>query len=130
MMKLFCSFIFIFFILGFTPASLFKSGPPPTSFFQGFGLGSYYGEYFHGQRTANGEFFDMNEMTAAHRTLPFGTIVRVTNFSNGLSVVVRINDRGPFRRRRIIDLSYGAARRIRLDKPEWIKLEILGSVNG
>lgn len=73
------------------------------------GPASWYGGKFHGRRTANGERFDMNEMTAAHRSLPFGTRVRVTNERNGRSVVVRINDRGPFVDNRIIDLSRGAA---------------------
>jgi rare lipoprotein A len=73
------------------------------------GPASWYGGKFHGRRTANGERFDMNEMTAAHRSLPFGTRVRVTNERNGRSVVVRINDRGPFVGNRIIDLSRGAA---------------------
>ncbi|MEM6858160.1 MAG: septal ring lytic transglycosylase RlpA family protein [Pseudomonadota bacterium] len=70
---------------------------------------SYYGKRFHGRRTANGERFDMNAMTAAHKTLPFGTHVLVTNPANGRSVTVRINDRGPFIRGRSIDLSRGAA---------------------
>jgi rare lipoprotein A len=73
------------------------------------GPASWYGGKFHGRRTANGERFDMNELTAAHRSLPFGTRVRVTNERNGRSVVVRINDRGPFVGNRIIDLSRGAA---------------------
>jgi rare lipoprotein A len=71
-----------------------------------------YGDEFHGRKTANGEIFDRNAVTAAHPTLPFGTFCRVTNLSNGKSVVVRINDRGPFKGGRIIDLSYGAAKRI------------------
>ncbi|MEL6738024.1 MAG: septal ring lytic transglycosylase RlpA family protein [Pseudomonadota bacterium] len=70
---------------------------------------SYYGKRFHGRRTANGERFDMNAMTAAHKTLPFGTRVLVTNPANGRSVTVRINDRGPFIRGRAIDLSRAAA---------------------
>ena len=78
----------------------------------GTGRASYYGKRFHGRMTANGELFDMNAMTAAHKTLPFGTLVRVTNARNGRSVVVRINDRGPFIRGRVIDLSRAAARRI------------------
>ena len=78
------------------------------------GQASYYGKKFHGRKTANGERFDMYAMTAAHRKLPFGTEVRVTNLVNGRSVVVRINDRGPFVRGRIIDLSYGAAKEIGL----------------
>lgn len=78
----------------------------------GTGVASYYGKRFHGRLTANGERFNMNAMTAAHKTLPFGTKVRVTNPRNGKSVVVRINDRGPFIRGRTIDLSRGAARKI------------------
>lgn len=73
------------------------------------GSASWYGGKFHGRRTANGERFDMNKNTAAHKSLPFGTKVRVTNRNNGKSVVVRINDRGPFVGSRIIDLSRGAA---------------------
>lgn len=73
------------------------------------GRASWYGGKFHGRRTANGERFDMDDLTAAHRTLPFGTKVRVTNARNGRSVVVRINDRGPFIGGRVIDLSRGAA---------------------
>ena len=76
------------------------------------GTASYYGRELNGRRTASGEVFDMNELTAAHRTLPFGTRVRVTNLKNGRHTVVRINDRGPFRRGRIIDLSYAAARKL------------------
>src|SRR5262245_42666442 len=76
------------------------------------GIASFYGRAHDGRRTASGEVFDMNQMTAAHRTLPFGTRVRVTNLANGRETVVRINDRGPFRRGRIIDLSYAAARKL------------------
>ena len=78
----------------------------------GSGVASYYGKRFHGRRTANGERFDMTAMTAAHKTLPFGTYVRVTNRSNRRSVTVRINDRGPFIRGRTIDLSRAAAEEI------------------
>lgn len=73
------------------------------------GSASWYGGQFHGRKTANGERFNMNGLTAAHRSLPFGTKVRVTNQKNGKSVVVRINDRGPFHGNRMIDLSRGAA---------------------
>ncbi|MGB3639047.1 MAG: septal ring lytic transglycosylase RlpA family protein [Rivularia sp. (in: cyanobacteria)] len=73
------------------------------------GIASFYGAYFAGRKTASGERFNPSRMTAAHRTLPFGTRVRVTNMRNGRSVVVRINDRGPFIRGRVIDLSKGAA---------------------
>lgn len=76
------------------------------------GLAVWYGPGFHGRRTASGEVYDMHALTAAHPTLPFGTRVRVTNLQNGRSVVVRINDRGPFGGRYIIDLSYAAARAI------------------
>lgn len=75
---------------------------------------SWYGPGFYGNRTANGEIFNAGAMTAAHRSLPFGTRVRVTNLNNGRSVVVRINDRGPFVGGRVIDLSEGAASRIGL----------------
>ncbi|PZQ27425.1 MAG: septal ring lytic transglycosylase RlpA family lipoprotein [Ectopseudomonas oleovorans] len=77
------------------------------------GKASYYGDRHHGQRTASGERFDQNALTAAHRTLPFGTRVRVTNLNNNRNVVLRINDRGPFVRGRIIDVSRAAA--VRLD---------------
>jgi rare lipoprotein A len=76
------------------------------------GKASWYGKAHHGQRTASGERFDMHALTAAHRTLPFGTIVRVTDLKSGRSVNVRINDRGPIRRDRVIDLSYEAARKL------------------
>jgi rare lipoprotein A len=73
---------------------------------------SYYGKQFDGHLAANGERFDMNAMTAAHRTLPFGTRLQVTNMENGRSVVVRIQDRGPYVHGRSLDLSYGAAQAI------------------
>lgn len=74
----------------------------------GKGGASWYGRKFHGRRTASGERYDMHALTAAHRTLPFGTRVRVRSLATGKEVVVRINDRGPFRRSRIIDLSQAA----------------------
>jgi len=80
--------------------------------FQSTGMASFYAREFQGKKTASGERFNASDLTAAHRTLPFGTRVRVTNAANGLSVVVRINDRGPFKKSRIIDLSYAAAKRI------------------
>jgi len=76
------------------------------------GMASYYGNELAGNRTASGERFDPGQLTAAHRSLPFGSMVRVTNTSNGDSVVVRINDRGPFSRGRVIDVSQAAAREI------------------
>nr|WP_204104085.1 septal ring lytic transglycosylase RlpA family protein [Spirulina major] len=76
------------------------------------GMASWYGPGFHGNRCANGEIYNQYGLSAAHRTLPFGTQVRVTNLNNNRAVVVRINDRGPFIRGRIIDLSQGAAQAI------------------
>jgi len=84
---------------------------PAPSFAQQ-GVASWYGKSHHGRRTANGETYDMRAMTAAHRTLPFGTVVRVTRIGDGRSVTVRINDRGPYARGRIIDLSAQAAEAI------------------
>ena len=82
--------------------------PIPTKKFQ-VGKASWYGHIFQHKATASGEPYDMNDLTAAHRTLPLGSWVKVTNLKNDRSVVVRINDRGPVHRSRIIDLSYGAA---------------------
>lgn len=75
-------------------------------------LASFYAEDFHGRPTASGELFDMNALTAAHKTLPFGTMLEITNLSNGKQVTVRVNDRGPFIPNREIDLSRGAAEKI------------------
>jgi rare lipoprotein A len=78
------------------------------------GQASWYGPGFHGRRTASGERFNSYDMTAAHRSLPFGTRLRVVNETNGRSVVVRVNDRGPFAHRRIIDLAKGPAQQLGL----------------
>lgn len=78
------------------------------------GIASWYGQRFHGRKTASGEVYDMEALTAAHPTLPFGTVVRVESLVNGKTVDVRINDRGPHIRQRIIDLSRGAARALGL----------------
>lgn len=93
------------------------------------GLASYYANRYHGRLTANGERFDVRKMTAAHRTLAFGTRVRVTNASNGRSVVVRVNDRGPFVAGRVIDLSPAAARQLDMLRAGLVpvRLEVLGS---
>ncbi|EIF79673.1 rare lipoprotein A family protein, partial [Burkholderia pseudomallei 354a] len=90
------------------------------------GRASWYGKGFHGRRTANGERFNMNEFTAAHRTLPLASYVRVTNQANGKSVVVKINDRGPFSRGRILDLSYAAAKVIGLVRAGTARVKIQG----
>ena len=91
------------------------------------GAASWYGPGFYGRTTANGERFSKGTLTAAHRTLPFGTKVRVTNLSNGRSVVVRINDRGPFKHHRVIDLAHGAASQLLMMQAGEVpvKLEIL-----
>lgn len=88
--------------------------PGKTIRYREVGLASWYGEEYHGRRTANGEVYDMYAMTAAHRTLPFHTRVRVTNLENGRKAEFRINDRGPFISGRIIDLSYSGARAIEM----------------
>lgn len=101
------------------------SADPPRVYH---GVASYYGPGFHGNETASGEIFDQRAMTAAHRTLPLGTRVRVTNLENGRSVVVRINDRGPYGRNyrngTIIDLSKGAARRLRFLKDGLVRVKV------
>lgn len=98
------------------PAPVFEEPAPsvPQGTLIGRGSASYYAARFHGRRTASGERFDNADMTAAHRTLPFGSLVRVTNPANGRSVVVRINDRGPFTRDRMIDVSRAAAEELGL----------------
>jgi rare lipoprotein A len=88
------------------------------------GFASYYAREHDGRRTASGEIFDMQAMTAAHRSLPFGTRVRVTNLENGRQVVVRVTDRGPFRKGRIIDVSYAAARVLGLIGPGVAKVRV------
>ena len=85
---------------------------PPARGAVASGVASYYAAKYDGRKTANGETFSNRRMTAAHRTLPFGTTVRVTNVTNGRSVTVRVNDRGPFVRGRVIDLSYAAAQKL------------------
>jgi len=94
------------------------------------GVASWYGKKFHGRRTSSGETYNMYAMTAAHKTLPLGTHVRVHNLKNGRETVVRINDRGPFVRGRIIDLSYTAAQKIDIVGPGTAPVEIvaLGTV--
>ena len=88
-------------------------------------IATYYGQEFAGHRTASGETFNPNALTAAHRTLPFGTRVRVTNSRNGRSVIVRINDRGPFVKGRAIDLSSAAARAIGMGGTADVHIEVI-----
>ncbi len=107
-----------------TPPSLSTKFRPGESFV---GVASYYGPNFHGRQTANGETFDMYGITAAHKTLPFNTVVRVTNLKSNQSTLVRINDRGPFIPGRVLDLSYGAARKIGLlvDGTARVRIDII-----
>jgi rare lipoprotein A len=95
------------------------------------GNASWYGAPFNGRRASNGEIYDMTKLTAAHRTLPFETVVRVTNLNNGKTTTVRITDRGPFVDNRIIDLSQAAAREIESIGPGVVpvRLEVLGNVD-
>jgi len=88
------------------------------------GVASWYGRQFHGRKTASGETFDMNAMTAAHRSLPLNCYIRVTNRSNGKSVIVKVNDRGPFHGNRVLDLSYGAAKSIGVTNAGTAKVSI------
>lgn len=88
------------------------TAPAPKPAFEQVGVASWYGPGFHGKKTANGEVYNQNEITAAHRSLPLGTRAQVTNLENGKSIEVRINDRGPYVRKRVIDLSRAAAGRL------------------
>jgi len=96
-------------------------------FWEQVGKASWYGPHFQGKETASGETFDMYDLTAAHRNLPMGSLVRVTNLANGSYVTVRINDRGPVYRSRIIDLSYKAAKVLGLSSAgvQSVRLEVL-----
>jgi rare lipoprotein A len=87
-----------------------SSVPAGKPMYRGEGIASWYGSDFHGHKTANGERYDMNGISAAHRTMPLPSYARVTNLDNGRSIIVRVNNRGPFVRHRIVDLSTGAAK--------------------
>ncbi len=109
-----------------------KTPPPPAPVgYTEEGNASWYGNPFHGRRASNGEIYDMYKLTAAHRTLPFETMVRVTNLNNGRTTTVRITDRGPFVDNRIIDLSQAAAREIESIGPGVVpvRIEVLGNVD-
>ena len=109
-----------------------KTPPAPASVgYTEEGNASWYGNPFHGRRASNGEVYDMYKLTAAHRTLPFETMVRVTNLNNGKTTTVRITDRGPFVDNRIIDLSQAAAREIESIGPGVVpvRVEVLGNVD-
>lgn len=96
------------------------------------GLASWYGADFHNKSTANGEVFDMNEVTAAHKTLPMPSLVRVTNLDNGRSIIVRVNDRGPFVAGRIIDLSRRSAQLLGMDRQgiAKVRVQMVGPASG
>jgi rare lipoprotein A len=114
------------------PAKHAKTPPAPApAGYTEDGNASWYGNPFNGRRASNGEIYDMYKLTAAHRTLPFDTLVRVTNLNNGKSTTVRITDRGPFVEGRIIDLSLAAAREIESVGPGVVpvRLEVLGDVD-
>jgi rare lipoprotein A len=100
------------------PYTVYGQRYEPLQTHEGFtqaGIASWYGKDFHGKSTSNGERYDMNAMTAAHKTLPLGVYVRVHNKDNGREAIVRVNDRGPFVKGRIIDLSYAAAKKLGVD---------------
>ena len=106
---------------GKTTVAMLKTPAPQT------GVASYYGVPYHGRQTASGEVFNMNELTAAHPTLKFGTMVKVTHLANNRSVTVRINDRGPFVKGRVIDLSKAAAEELQMVRAGLaeVKIEVL-----
>lgn len=118
--------IFVFLVLIFIFVSC--SNERINSIDIGVGEASWYGPGFHGNKTANGEKYDMYAYTAAHPWLQFGSIVKVTNLENNLSVKVRINDRGPYYKNRVIDLSKSAARKINLVKKgtAQVRIELIG----
>jgi rare lipoprotein A len=111
-------------LAGCSRAVVQAPSPPPAVGREEVGLASWYGAPHHGRRTASGEVFDMNQLTAAHRTLPFGTRVLVTNRDTGQSAELRINDRGPFVQGRILDVSYAAARLLGAIGPGTIPVRI------
>ena len=109
-----------------SPAKVARTGKKPEAKPYQVGVASWYGKQFHGKTTASGEDFDMFEFTAAHRQLPLGTYVKVTNLRNGKSIIVRVNDRGPYVMDRIMDLSYSAARMLNFrDGIEKVRLDVV-----
>lgn len=126
MLRFVCSFIALLLVSGCASDVVYKNNTRPyevggnkyypmataTTGFSESGVASWYGKKFHGRKTASGEKYNQNAMTAAHKTLPFGTRVRVTNLENKKSVSVVVNDRGPFVKGRIIDVSRAAAKKL------------------
>src|SRR6266849_7834208 len=109
-------------LLASTGCTKKESGPQDTG---QIGIASWYGHPFDGRLTANGEIYDMEKMTAAHRTLPFGTVLRVERLDNGKTTEVRINDRGPFVKDRIIDLAHAAAQAISMPGIANVRLQVI-----
>lgn len=103
------------------------SHPPAKreSLYQATGKASFYAHKFHGRKTANGEIYQKDRLTAAHRSLPFGTRLKVTNLSNGREVVVRVNDRGPYVKGRIIDVSYAAAKKLGMTHKGVVRVKVV-----
>lgn len=98
--------------------------PEFSTYYEAVGVASWYGESYHGRRTANGEIYDMDALTAAHPTLQLPSVVRVTNLDNGKSLVLRVNDRGPFIKNRLIDLSRAAARELGFEEQGLAKVHV------
>lgn len=131
--QIFFFLLTIFLVYNCTPSARFSSNSSnnqkstPTEYKEGevlYGESSYYADKFHGKKTANGEIFDMHKKTAAHKTLPFNTMLEVTNLENNQSVIVRVNDRGPYKKGRILDISYDAAREIDMISSGVVKVRI------
>ncbi|MGC1453815.1 MAG: septal ring lytic transglycosylase RlpA family protein [Nitrospirota bacterium] len=114
------------------PAPVLQPKSKPKNIYSETGIAAWYGKDLHGKKTASGEVFDMYGLSAAHRTLPFGTVVNVTNLDNFKSIEVRINDRGPFLKSRFLDLSYGAAKALGFVSlgTARIRIETLDAVHG
>jgi len=121
-----CGFAFLVVFL-FSGCATFHNVQLSDSSEVQFGLASWYGNKFHGKPTSSGEYYDMNDFTGAHRIFPFGTIVKVTNIKNGRSALVKINDRGPQKNSRKLDISYAAAKKIGMinDGVARVKIEIV-----
>ena len=107
------------------PQTVAASAKPPRHHWYQFGRASWYGKYFQGHQTASGENFNMYDLTCAHRSLPIGSLVRVTNLRNHKSVVVRVNDRGPVPQNRVVDLSYAAAHFLGFSGVTPVRLDLL-----
>jgi len=132
MLRSYLILLLVIFGVGCSSAPRYRSGTLPEPVKPGgkyveTGWASWYGEPYHGQPTSSGQIYDMHEFTAAHNRLPFGTVVRVKNLKNKKTVEVTITDRGPFKRNRIIDLSYAAAKALGIVGPgsARVKLEVV-----